>query len=129
LINARLGSVGSTIQYTQEPLADSEPRGYMASIRELSDLLQGNVIQTLVMLGGNPLYDGPADAPLNLSSTPARPLVSIHLSTHDNETSKACTWHLPAACPGVLERWTRMGWNLHPWATADIAFVWRQVEP
>lgn len=103
LVNATLGSVGSTIQYTEEPLAEKEPRGCLASIRELSELLQGNVIQTLVILGGNPVYDGPADTPLNLESSSQRPLVSIHLSTHENETSQACTWNLPAA--HALECW------------------------
>ncbi len=104
LVHEALGNVGSTIQYTEEPLADREPRGYMASIRELSELLQGNVIQSLVILGGNPVYDGPADALLDLTSTSQRPLVSIHLSTHVNETSQACTWHLPAA--HALECWS-----------------------
>ncbi|MEX1027608.1 MAG: 4Fe-4S dicluster domain-containing protein [Candidatus Paceibacterota bacterium] len=103
-INARLGNVGTCIRYTKEPLADDAPDGYVASIRELSDLLQGNVIQTLVIVGGNPVYDGPADTPLDLSSTLERPLISIHLSSHDNETSQACTWHLPAA--HALETWS-----------------------
>ncbi|MEQ1826788.1 MAG: 4Fe-4S dicluster domain-containing protein, partial [Pirellula sp.] len=104
LINARLGNVGTCVHYTQEPLADGVSAGYVASIRELADLLQGNVIQTLLMVGGNVVYDGPADTPLDLRSTPARPLVSIHLSSHENETSRECTWHVPAA--HSLEMWS-----------------------
>jgi molybdopterin-containing oxidoreductase family iron-sulfur binding subunit len=61
------------------------------------------VLKTLVIIGGNPLYDAPADTVLNLESTAARPLTSIHLSLHDNETSQFCTWHLPAA--HFLESW------------------------
>lgn len=103
-INDRLGSAGVCVHYTPEPMAEDAPDGCVASIRRLSDLLQGDVIQTLVILGGNPAYDAPADAKLNLESTPLRPLVSIHLSLHDNETSKACTWHVPAA--HALETWS-----------------------
>ncbi len=100
-INERLGCVGRCVSYTEEPLA--EANGSMAQIQELSELLQGNVLHTLVIVGGNPLYDAPADAPLNLESTQSRPLTSIHLSLYDNETSQACTWHLPAA--HFLESW------------------------
>lgn len=103
-MNDRLGSVGTTVAYTHEPMADDAPDGCIASIRQLSDLLQGNVLETLVIVGGNPVYDAPADATLNLESTPTRPLVSIHLGFYDNETSKACTWHLPAS--HALEAWS-----------------------
>ncbi len=103
-INAALGNTDGTLRYTEEPLSEIVTDSYSESIRQLSQLLEGNVIQTLVILGGNPLYDGPADAPLNLSSTAQRPLVSIHLSSHDNETSQACTWHVPLA--HGLETWS-----------------------
>ncbi len=97
-INAKLGSVGTCVTYTQESSS-----GCVAQISQLSQLLHGNVLNTLVIVGGNPLYDAPADTPLNLKSDESRPLTSIHLSLHDNETSQACTWHLPAA--HFLESW------------------------
>ncbi|MCA9125751.1 MAG: TAT-variant-translocated molybdopterin oxidoreductase [Planctomycetales bacterium] len=103
VINAALGNTGGALRYTEEPLSELATEDYGQSIRQLSQLLEGNVIQTLVILGGNPLYDGPADAPLNLANTTERPLVSIHLSSHDNETSQACTWHIPLA--HGLETW------------------------
>lgn len=103
-INAALGNTGGSLRYTEEPLSELVTDTYGQSIRQLSQLLEGNVIQTLVIVGGNPLYDGPADAPLNLNSTAERPLVSIHLSSHDNETSQACTWHVPLA--HGLETWS-----------------------
>lgn len=102
-INERLGAVGVCVVYTHEPLSDDNPDGYLGSIRQLSELLQGNALQTLLILEGNPVYDVPIDAPLDLRSSSSRPLVSIHLSSHDNETSQACTWHVPAAHP--LECW------------------------
>lgn len=107
-INERLGCIGQCVYYTAEPLA--EAGASLAQIRELSELLQGNVLNTLVIVGGNPLYDVPADMPLNLESSDSRPLTSIHLSLHDNETSGVCTWHLPAA--HYLESWgDRRAWD------------------
>lgn len=107
-INERLGCVGRCVNYTAEPLAGAGAS--VAQIQELSELLQGNVLNTLVIVGGNPLFDVPADAPLNLESSDSRPLTSIHLSLHDNETSQACTWHLPMA--HFLESWgDGRGWD------------------
>ncbi len=103
-INDRIGAVGACATYMQEPQCDDAQDGYLGSIRQLSELLQGNVLQTLLILDGNPVYDAPADTPLDLRSTSTRPLVSIHLSLHDNETSRACTWHVPAA--HRLECWS-----------------------
>ena len=102
-INQRLGSIGSCVTYTEEPLASQAVGGCVESIRQLHELLLGNVFKTLVIIGGNPVYDAPADLALDLNSTASRPLVSMHLSLDDNETSQACTWHLPAA--HALESW------------------------
>lgn len=100
-LNAKLGNVGTCVSYTEGPRSQS--RSSVEQIQRLSELLQGNVLNTLVIVGGNPIYDAPADSLLNLQSDDARPLTSIHLSLHDNETSRACTWHLPAS--HFLESW------------------------
>ena len=100
-INQKLGSVGHCVSYTEEPLATAT--GCVDQIRELSDLLHGTVLNTLVIIGGNPLIDAPADTPLDLKSDHPSELASIHLSLHENETSHACSWHLPAA--HFLESW------------------------
>ncbi len=100
-INAQLGCVGTCVAYVDD---NSGVRsGCVEQIEELSELLQGNVINTVVILGGNPVYDGPADLPLKLTSDESGQLTSIHLSLHDNETSRECTWHIPAA--HYLECW------------------------
>ncbi len=100
-INEALENFGRTIRFSDEPLAQSV--GNLESITQLSNLLNGNVIQTLVIIGGNPIYDAPANAGLNLASPPERPLTTIHLSNDENETSQHCTWNLPAA--HFLECW------------------------
>ncbi len=102
-INQRLGCVGSCVSYTEEPLAGQATGGCLESIHQLSELLQGNVIRTLVIIGGNPVYDAPSDCVLDLEPTASRPLVTMHLSLHDNETSQACTWHIPGV--HALEAW------------------------
>jgi MoCo/4Fe-4S cofactor protein with predicted Tat translocation signal len=100
-INQALGNFGFTLQFTDEPLAGAV--GNLQSIEQLSNLLQGDVIQTLVLFGGNPVYDAPADTTLNLVSTTERPLTTIHLSSYENETSAQCSWTIPAA--HFLECW------------------------
>ena len=52
-------------------------------------------VETLVLLGGNPAYDAPAD--LEFAAALAKVKTSIHLSLYDDETCQACTWHLPRA--------------------------------
>ncbi len=59
-------------------------------------------IATLVMLGGNPVYDAPAD--IGFSELLGRKgLTSVHLSSHRNETSELASWHAPMA--HELEAW------------------------
>src|SRR5216684_4307701 len=58
-INQALGNVGKTVIYT-DPV-DANPVNQTESLRDLvSDMRAGNV-DLLVILGGNPVYDAPAD--------------------------------------------------------------------
>jgi molybdopterin-containing oxidoreductase family iron-sulfur binding subunit len=52
-------------------------------------------VQTLLVLGGNPVYDAPAD--IRFAELLSRVPNAVHLSLHDDETSRACRWHLPQA--------------------------------
>ncbi len=60
-MNNALGNTGKTVIYT-DPItigpAHSDP---VSSLRELADALDAGRVQLLVMLGGNPVYDAPAD--------------------------------------------------------------------
>ncbi len=107
-INEALENLGRTVEFSSEPLASHSSD--IESIRELSNLLQGNSLDTLVIMGGNPAFDAPSDARLNLRSSDQRRLTTIHLSLYDNETSRECTWSLPAA--HMLESWgDGRGWD------------------
>ncbi|MHC4416169.1 MAG: TAT-variant-translocated molybdopterin oxidoreductase [Planctomycetota bacterium] len=97
LINEQLGNVDRTVRFTPRPGAIS----HVASIRDLVDDMARRRVSTLVILGGNPAHNAPADLEFarHLGSVSA----SVHLSLYDDETSKLCTWHLPRA--HYLESW------------------------
>jgi molybdopterin-containing oxidoreductase family iron-sulfur binding subunit len=99
LLNARLDNAGATVTYTAEPDPDRPP--HAEAIAELGRTMQAGAVQTLVVLGGNPVYDAPADVEFAaaLDGVP----VSLHLSETRNETSRACRWHAPRA--HWLEAW------------------------
>ncbi|MBK9119396.1 MAG: TAT-variant-translocated molybdopterin oxidoreductase [Phycisphaerales bacterium] len=100
-VNCALDACGQTLTFTPEPLGD-EP-GCVAGLESLAEALPRGDVQTLLILGGNPMYDAPADLALNLSGRVARDITRIHLSPYHNETSAQCRWHLPMA--HELECW------------------------
>ncbi|MEZ4394960.1 MAG: Fe-S-cluster-containing hydrogenase [Polyangiales bacterium] len=93
-VNQALGAVGELVKLM--PVADAdEPDDHARSLADLAgDIAQGRV-QALVILGGNPAYDAPAD--LDFAAKIRSVGASFHLSTHRDETSEACTWHCPRA--------------------------------
>ena len=98
-INAALGNVGKTVWYTAEPDADRPT--HWEALRSLAAEMAAGRLQTLLILGGNPVYDAPAD--LSFAEALNQVPESIHLSQYRNETSRRCLWHLPEA--HWLESW------------------------
>ncbi len=98
-LNAWLDAPGNTVSYTAEP--DAERESHVANITRLVERMRAGNVDTLVMLGGNAVYDAPADLEFAgaLEQVPTR----IHLSLYDNETSQLCSWHAPRA--HFLEAW------------------------
>jgi MoCo/4Fe-4S cofactor protein with predicted Tat translocation signal len=99
ILNQALDAVGNTLTYTPAP--DPERPTHLAAIAELAARMRGGEIETLLILGGNPAYDAPAD--LGFADLLAAVPATIHLSLYDDETSRRCTWHLPSA--HTLESW------------------------
>ena len=97
LLNEELGNVGRTVSYTARP--DAKPQA--ASIKALAADIDGGEVDTLVILGGNPAYNAPAD--LDFASKLGSVGATIHVSSYADETSKRCTWHLPRS--HYLESW------------------------
>ena len=95
-INEQLGAVGTTVSY--RTINSNQTH----TIAELSTAMQNNTIQGVIVLGGNPAFDAPADFKLAdaIKSLP----FSMHLSHNEDETSAVCKWHINAA--HWLESWT-----------------------
>ncbi len=99
-INGGLGNAGATVHYA--PVADAgESDDHAGDLAELATALGGGQVQTLLILGGNPAYDAPRN--LGLAEKIASVGFSAHLSTHADETSEKCKWHVPRA--HWLEAW------------------------
>ena len=98
-VNHALGAIGSTIHLA--PLVDGVQEG-LSALKALSDGLNAGKITTLLVLGGNPLFNAPSDLPLAEAFKKAK--LSVHFSTHFDETSAATTWHIPRA--HYLEAWS-----------------------
>ncbi|HTR53033.1 MAG TPA: Fe-S-cluster-containing hydrogenase [Kofleriaceae bacterium] len=99
-INQAIGAVGATLDYLEDP--DPDRPSHHDAIRALGAALdQPGRVQTLVILGGNPVYDAPAD--LDFAKKLANAGISIRLGEYEDETSKKATWHVPRA--HFLEAW------------------------
>jgi MoCo/4Fe-4S cofactor protein with predicted Tat translocation signal len=97
-LNLALGNVGITVSY-HETLDAALPS--RTSLAELVAAMNAGSVSTLVILGGNPAYDAPAD--LAFAAAMKKVAVTIALSTHVDETASFATWSIPAA--HCLETW------------------------
>jgi Fe-S-cluster-containing dehydrogenase component len=98
-INDRLGNIGRTVFYT-EPVS-ANPVEQTQSFQQLVEDMKANRVDTLVILGGNPVYTAPAD--LDFSAQLARVPLRVHHSLYYDETSALCHWHIPES--HYLESW------------------------
>jgi len=97
-INSALANFGKTTFFG--PAIDPDELASRESVTALA--AEAGSISSLVILGGNPVYDAPAD--VKFAELLGREgLASLHLSSHRNETSALCTWHAPLA--HELETW------------------------
>jgi len=98
-INSQLGNIGSTVLVT-DPI-EVAPVNQLASLRELVQDINAGTVKALVILGGNPAFDAPADFQFTmaLDKVPFR----AHLSPYYDETSLRCHWHIPET--HWLETW------------------------
>ncbi|MAI67685.1 MAG: molybdopterin oxidoreductase [Phycisphaerae bacterium] len=94
-INEALGSVGTTVSYRSAGSKEN------ATIQSLSTAMENSSVQGVIILGGNPAYDAPAE--LNIASAIEALPFSIHLANNEDETSNVCKWHVNAA--HWLESW------------------------
>ena len=99
-INQLLGNVGTTVVYTSA--IEPAPINQLESLRQLVEGMKSGAVDILVILGGNPVFDAPAD--LDFSAGMEKVKLRVGLSLEENETSRVCHWHIPAA--HYLESWS-----------------------
>ncbi|MBZ5697441.1 MAG: TAT-variant-translocated molybdopterin oxidoreductase [Acidobacteriia bacterium] len=98
-INQTLGNFDKTIYFTQ-PIEES-PVNQWQFIGELAADIRAGKVRTLLIFGGNPAYDAPAD--LGLKELLPKVKFSVRLGLYEDETSALCHWHIPQA--HSLESW------------------------
>ena len=98
-LNDLLGNNGATITFTSLP--DPDRASSMDAIKDFAQQLESGNFKTVVLLGGNPVYDAPRS--LKLGELIAKAENSLHVSTYKNETSLKCKWVSAVAHP--LESW------------------------
>ncbi|MDT7602053.1 MAG: hypothetical protein QOF61_50 [Acidobacteriota bacterium] len=107
-MNAALGNVGQTVVYT-DPI-DANPVDQIESLRQLVADIDAGQVEMLVMVGGNPVYNAPADLAFTkerldrVKATDGRDGLRIHLSLYYDETSELSHWHVPET--HYLESWS-----------------------
>ncbi len=99
-INAALGSIGQTVNYTVPVEALFGPPE--SSLQDLVTDINAGKVRTLVMIGCNPAYTAPAD--LEIEKALVRVGLRIHMGLYDDETGALAHWHVPQT--HFLESWS-----------------------
>ena len=98
-LNKKLGNAGSTVTYSDVPDADRD--GCLDSIKAFAQAASNGEIETLIVLGGNPVYSAPQD--LNIGDAIGSVKNRVHATCFKNETSQACETVVDMA--HALETW------------------------
>ena len=94
-VNAALGNLGKTVGTAKVAVKPA------AGIAEVVKGLTDKTIKTLVIVGGNPVYNAPAD--LDFAGKAKNAEEVIRLGYYEDETAPVATWHAPLA--HYLEAW------------------------
>jgi molybdopterin-containing oxidoreductase family iron-sulfur binding subunit len=98
-INEKLGNLGKTVMVTES--LEGNPVSHEASLKQLVADMNSGAAETVIVLGGNPVYNAPAD--LGFKEAFLRVKNRVHLGLYNDETGSLCHWHVPEAHP--LEMW------------------------
>ena len=91
-INNALGAFGRTVKLIA-PVEQANEAKQQSLAALTHDMATGHV-DTLLIIGANPVYDAPAD--LHFATALKRVPLSVSLALYDDETALACTWRIPA---------------------------------
>ncbi len=98
-VNEGLGNTGRTVSYAA--VQDSQEEHPEQSLRTLVQDMSKGAVRTLLILGGDPVHDSPAD--LDMAGALSKVAFSLHLSDRRNGTTAACNAHIPET--HELEAW------------------------
>lgn len=96
-LNLVLGNVGNTVSYSEE----ADELGGDEQLTQLVTDLGAGQVDTLLVLGENPVYSAPAD--LDFAGAFAKAKTTIAVTSYVDETAKVASWHVPLA--HYLETW------------------------
>jgi molybdopterin-containing oxidoreductase family iron-sulfur binding subunit len=100
-INHHLGNVGQGKPVVHIDPVVARPEDQLESLRQLADDMDNGRVEVLVILGGNPAYNAPAD--LAFAERMRKLPLRFRLGLYQDETSLQCQWHMPEA--HYLETW------------------------
>ena len=99
-MNAALGNVGKTVTYT-DPI-EGNPTDQIDSLQQLVADMNAGKVDSLFILGGNPVYSAPAD--LDFAAALKKVPLKAYLGLFPDETADQCVWYVPEA--HYLESWS-----------------------
>jgi molybdopterin-containing oxidoreductase family iron-sulfur binding subunit len=101
-LNESFGNVGKTVFYT-DPV-NANPVNQADSIKELVADMNAGKVDLLVIMGGNPVYDAPADLKFAEALKSSKVAMRVYLGLYQNETAEFCHWNINEA--HYLESWS-----------------------
>ncbi len=100
-INAALGAIGSAVVLNAP--AEGAPVDQTASLVQLVRDVEAGAVDTVLVLGANPVYEAPADLKVAEVLQSDKVTALVHLGLYNDETGAIAHWHLPEA--HFLESW------------------------
>lgn len=97
-INRVLGNEGTSINYTAESMVASKEQ-----FAALCTAMNAGSVDTLLMLGVNPVYNAPADCAFVNGLTKVANVVHLGMYADETAMNASCSWHIPQA--HFLESW------------------------
>lgn len=95
-INNALGNIGQTVFALDEGIHVPT-----LSLKELVDEINNGQVKSLIIVGGNPVYNAPAD--FNFGEILGKVENTVRVGYWEDETSEKSGWHVPKA--HYLESW------------------------
>jgi len=100
-MNAALGAFGSTVIASEGVEAKGANPDSLAGLKELCDEMMAGTVETLIVMGANPVYEAPGDVPF--AKAMAKVPFRAHHGLYNDETALLCEWCVPAS--HALEQW------------------------